>query len=173
MRAFFMRKLIFIIAVVLIVAGCKHHEAFNSTDFMQEAVKYHMLSQQEYELAMNDIGMIQHQNMRNVSYVCKKVNYATVIKDLGLDGTGADTLSNLAKNFKNQLGYRSEPDNPIGPVYLKGNMDSIKADALKFLKAVYDKDYISTGSYAKSVEKIKAEPVVEPFMVFELMETTP
>src|SRR5690606_21315419 len=139
--------------------------------FLGQSVQYHLLTPDEASIVSIQAASIPEADIRQVSYLCRKINLKTMIKEYNLDPVNPDSNFSYIKYIREQLFARSKP-NPKGPIYLKDNQAE-KEEYTAFIKALNQMDFLTPSQYAKTLEKIRTEPVVFPFMIYEWIETIP
>ncbi|MBS1739343.1 MAG: hypothetical protein JSS64_08345 [Bacteroidetes bacterium] len=156
-------------AILLLVAGCKQLAPFDVSYFLTESVHFKMLNRDEKAIAELTVTSLLKPDIRTVSHICKLINFRTVSTQLQLDPVSADSNFILLNYLREQLSKRGKNNSNI---YI-GNMNEAKDVYKSFLRKLYDKDQISPSQYAKILDKMRQEPVVFPFVVYEWIETTP
>ncbi|RYZ48631.1 MAG: hypothetical protein EOP49_18220 [Sphingobacteriales bacterium] len=164
-------RILFLLPLLFFLNACKVRKPFSQEDFLSTAARHHMLTAPEAEVMLVHFASAQPADVHAASRIAKKVNLEKVIRDLGLQAVNPDSSFSYIKYVREQLARKSET--AVKPGIVLGDTDLEKTDAQAFLKELHAKDYISSSQYAKISDKIRPEPVLFPFMVFELLEITP
>ncbi len=155
----------------LAFVACKQTTEFHPAEFIALSGQYFLLTEKEQSIAEINVGSIPKPDIRSTARVCKKIAFQTTTAQLNLDLVNPDSNFSYLKFFREQLFQRSQP-NPKGAIFIH-NTDTAKEQYGKFLRVLFEKKDISSSQYAKITEKLKREPVVYPFLVYEWIETMP
>ncbi|MBS1781864.1 MAG: hypothetical protein JSS78_02240 [Bacteroidetes bacterium] len=157
------------ITLLLLVAGCKQLAPFDETAFLTESVQFKLLNRDENAIAELTVASISKPDIRTLSHICKLINFRTVSTQLQLDPISLDSNFMLLSYLREQLSKRGKNNSNI---YI-GNMNEAKDLYKTFLRKLFDNNQISSSQYAKILDKMRQEPVVFPFVVYEWIEITP
>lgn len=156
---------------LLLLTGCTAPKPFVTEQFLERSVQYHLLSPDEASVVSIQASGLPEPDIRAVSFLCRKINLETIIKEHNLDPVNPDSNFSYIRYIREQLFQRSRL-NPKGPVYLEDNQAD-KEQYTAFIKSLNQMNFLTPSQYARTLEKLRTEPVVFPFMVYEWIETIP
>lgn len=166
-----MRTTAILLLIIAGIAGCKKKKPFDTERFLLLSKEYQLLTTEEKAIAQITTASVPNPDIRIVARICKKINFQSVSQQLNLDIVNPDSNFSYLKFIREQLSMRSRP-NPKGPIFVN-NLNTAKENYRKFLRSLYETENISSSQYAKIIDKLRQEPVVFPFLVFEWLETMP